>query len=320
MLALVTAIVFFVATFLVALMTAAVAWMLLERRSSQLADERSVLTPAGGPTNLFRDESLSTVWGLSALLSQFDFAHLLKDHLQQAGLSWTVGRLTSMMLLAGAVCLTVVMNLEWMPLWFGLGLAALALQTPYLYVRRRRRRRLAQFEEQLPDALDFLARSLRAGHPLAVSLDLLASDSPPPLAAEMRRVCEERQWGRPWEQALGDLAERIPIVDVSFFAAAVELQSRTGGKLGEVLARLAETMRERVSLRGEIRSISAHGRLTGLILTLIPVVVAGMLLLVNPAYLDILIGNPLGKHLVMAAAACLALAHLVIRRIVDIQF
>jgi tight adherence protein B len=106
---------------------------------------------------------------------------------------------------------------------------------------------------------------------------------------------------------------------VGFFAAAVQLQSRTGGKLGEVLGRLAETMRERFALRGEIRAIATHGRLTGLVLTFIPVVVVVVMAVVNPDYLGILIANPLGKNLILAAAACLVLAHLVIRKIVNIK-
>ena len=322
MLVLVTAGVFFAATFLVALMAVAVAWMVLERRSAQLAENRSALGAAAGgeASSLLKNESLSTISVLASLLAQFDFAHLLQEHLEQAGLNWTVGRLTSMMLLAGAVGLVVVINMAWMPLWFGLALAVFAAQTPYLYVRRRRARRLAQFEEQLPDALDFLSRSLRAGHPLGVGLDMLANESSEPLAAEIRRTYEERQLGRSWEQALSNLSERVPIVDVGFFGAAVQMQSRTGGKLGEVLGRLAETMRERFALRGEIRSISAHGRLTGLVLTLIPIVVAVTMMAVNPAYLQILLGNPFGKDLVLAAGICLLLAHLIIRRIVDIKF
>jgi tight adherence protein B len=322
MLALVTAGVFFAATFLVALMAVGVAWMVLERRSAQLAENRSARGSAADDeaSSLLKNESLSTVSVLASFLAQFDFARHLQEHLEQAGLNWTVGRLTSMMLLAGAVGLAVAFNLEWMPLWFGLGLAIFASQAPYLYVRRRRARRLAKFEEQLPDALDFLSRSLRAGHPLGVGLDMLANESPEPLAAEIRRTYEEHQLGRSWEQALSHLSDRVPIVDVGFFAAAVQMQSRTGGKLGEVLGRLSETMRERFALRGEIRSISAHGRFTGLVLTLIPLFVAGVMLVVNPGYLQILLGNPFGKDLVLAAGICLVLAHLIIRRIVDIKF
>jgi tight adherence protein B len=320
MLAFVTAAVFFLATFLAALIAVAIAWMVLERRSAQMREAQSVFSPGSEGAALLKDESLSTVALLSTALSQFDFAQLLKTHLQQSGLSWSVGRLVSMMLLCGATGLAVAVNVAWVPWWFGVVATAVAGQAPYLYVRRRRRHRLALFEEQFPEALDFLARALRAGHPFAVGLEMLANESPQPLAGEIRKTHEERQFGQTWEQALANLNERVPLMDVSFFAAAVELQSRTGGKLGEVLARLAETMRERFTLRGEIRAISAHGRLTGLVLTLLPLLVGGVMAVVNPAYLGILLTNPWGTHLLLAAGLCLVVAHLVIRRMVNIKF
>jgi tight adherence protein B len=223
------------------------------------------------------------------------------------------------MLLAGAVALAALSNLEWLPPAVSLGGAGLAASMPYLYILRRRASRLTKFEEQFPDALDYLARALKAGHPFAAALEMLAGESQPPLAAEMRKTFDERQLGMSWEQALDNLANRVPLMDVSFFAAAVLLQSRTGGKLGEVLGRLAETMRERVALRGEIRALSTHGRVTGLVLTVIPIVVAVVMALVNPAYLGILLNHPQGGNLLLAAGGCLVLAHLVIRKIVAVK-
>ncbi len=315
MLLLSTILVVFIATFLLAAIAVVVAWFILQRES----DETAEAAPDSSSPALLKSDRLSTVslWG--ALLAHFDFVKGMTTRLAEAGSNWSVGRLTAMMLLSGTLAAAILGNLSWFPFWTALAAGVVAGLVPYFYVLRMRSQRLSRFEEQLPDALDFLARALRAGHPFAVSLELLVQESVPPLSHEMRKTFDERQLGLPWDQALDNLARRVPLMDVSFFAAAVQLQSRTGGKLGEVLARLSETMRERFALRGEIRAIATHGRLSGTVLTLIPIVVVGVMALVNPGYVSILFNNPLGKNLVLAAAGCLVLAHFVIRRIVNIK-
>jgi tight adherence protein B len=174
-------------------------------------------------------------------------------------------------------------------------------------------------EELLPDAMDFLARSLRAGHPFSVALEMLGAEKMPPLAAEIRKTAEERKLGLSWEAAFENLCRRVPLQEMSVFAASVQLQSRTGGKLSEVLVKIAENMRELAALRGEVRSISAHGRMTGVILTLLPVAIVAIMSMVNPDYLGILVAHPRGKDLIAAAAGCLVLAHWIIRRLVSIR-
>jgi tight adherence protein B len=201
----------------------------------------------------------------------------------------------------------------------GFLLSCAAAFLPYAYVLRRRTKRFRQFEEQFPDALDFLARSLRAGHPLPISLEMLAQEESPPLSSEMRTTAEERKLGMPLDQALDNLANRIPLLNVRLFVAAVKLQSRTGGKLGEVLGGLAETMREGTALQGEVRSLAAHGRATGAILTALPIGIAIMMNIVNPGYLDILFENPTGREMVVVCVVALVAAHVVIRKIVDVR-
>jgi tight adherence protein B len=319
MLVLSTVVVVFVATFLAATVAVAVAWVMMRRRRGQNQDPWPALDDSDGSPLLLKNEQLSTVGVWAAVLARFDYVHRMKERLEEAHLDWTVGRLTLSMLLCGAVALAALAGIGWIPGWVLIAAGCGAAAAPYLYVLRLRARRLAKFEEQFPDALDFLSRALRAGHPFAVSLEMLAQESPAPLSEEMRKTFDERQLGMSWEQALRNLTRRVPLVDLNFFAAAVQLQSRTGGKLGEVLSRLAETMRERFALRGEIRAIAAHGRLTGIVLTLIPIIVAGVMAAVNPDYLRLLLQNPVGRNLIWAAAGCLAAAHLIIRRIVSIK-
>ena len=316
-----TIVVVFVATFLAAAVAVLAGWVVLQRRSPAFADGLAAgdLIGLERATPLLKRDVLSTISVWARLLARFDFVQRMKSKIAEAGLTWSVGRVTLTMLLTGSVALAMLWSLEWLPGTVGLGAACLCGSIPYVYILQRRAARLAKFEEQLPDALDYLSRALRAGHPLSVSLEMLSNESQPPVSIEMRKTFDERQLGMSWEQALDNLATRVPVMDVSFFAAAGLLQSRTGGRLGEVLGRLAETMRERAAVRGEIRAISTHGRLTGLVLTVIPVVVVAVMGVVNPAYLRILLDNPHGKDLILAGAACLVAAHLVIRKIVNVK-
>ena len=268
---------------------------------------------------LLKAEQLSTISFWDGLLKRFDWVEILGARLAEAGLQWSVGRLTAMMLLAGTTTLAMLTQFDWVPRFAAMAATGLAAFVPYLMVLRRRARRLRQLEEQFPEALDSLSRSLRAGHPLAAGLELLARESPAPLSVEMRKTVDERNLGMPWEQALEHLAARVPIVEVSVFAAAVQVQSRTGGKLHEVMARLSETMRESASLKGEVRSIASHGRMTGMILTIMPVGIAVTMFFTSPVYLQVLWQNPLGRDMIAAAAGCLVAAHFVIRRMVDVK-
>jgi tight adherence protein B len=183
----------------------------------------------------------------------------------------------------------------------------------------RRARRLAALEEQLPEALDSLARALRAGHPLAAGIEMLGIEFPAPLGPEMRRVWEERRLGMPWDQALEGLSRRVPILSMSVFVAAVELQSRAGGRLTDVLARLSESMREASALKGEVHSLAAHGKITGNVLTVLPAFIAAVMSVVSPGYLNILMSHPIGKDLIAAALVALVAAHFLIRHIVDVK-
>ena len=271
---------------------------------------------SGEPLAILKTDEVSsiTVWG--NLLRRFDFSEGMRTRLAEADISWSVGRLTALMLLMGTFTLA---SLSWLPLWIALVVAGSAAATPYLYVLRRRNRRLAEFSSQFPDALDFLSRSLRAGHPLTVSIELLSQEETGPLAAEMRRTADERRLGAPLDKSLDNLARRIPLINVRLFVAAVKLQSRTGGRLSEVLGGLAETMREAAMVEGEVQALAAHGRVTGTVLTALPIFIALMLTWVNPGYLSILFESQIGRMMTGGCAAALVVAHFVIRKIVDVK-
>ena len=276
------------------------------------------LTPVRAP-GLLNADSLSTISLVDRLLARFDGIEFMKQHLAQSGMTWTVGRLTSMMMLAGSAMFAILWKMSWAATPVVLAVSVAAAAAPYLMVLRRRARRLAKLEEQFPEALDSLARSVRAGNALAAALELLAREAPQPLAGELRRTVNQRTLGGNWDQALEGLAGRVPVAEVSVFVGALQLQSRAGGKLHEVLAKLAETMRESAALKSEVRSIAAHGKLTGGILTILPLVIAGIMSYVNPQQMLVLWNDPVGHKLIWAAVGCLLLAHVVIRKLVDIR-
>jgi tight adherence protein B len=274
---------------------------------------------AGDGASLLREDRISSIGLLEDILQRFYFATDFRKLLAQADLDWSVGRLFLMMLLCGALAMVGLLRISWISPLIAIGLSLGAFTIPYFRVRTMRQKRLEQFEQSFPDALESLARALKAGHPLATGMEVVATEAPPPISTEIRRTLDEWKLGRTWDQALDNLADRIPLVNMRIFVAAVRLQNRTGGRLTEVLAKLSETIREANSLEGEIRAISAHGRMTGMILTLLPIGIALMMLWVNPTYFNVLLSHPYGKTMIFSAIGALVAAHFVIRKILDIK-
>lgn len=268
---------------------------------------------------LLRQQLLSTIFVWHRFLARFDFIEILRLRIAEAGLKWSVGRVTSMMLLLGALGAAILFATDWAPA-ITAPLAAIAgIFAPYFYILRERKKRFEKMEQQFPDALDSLSRSLRAGHPFGAGMDMVAGECPEPLAQEMRKACDEWQLGLAWNVALENFARRMPLLEVRLFVSAVVLQSRFGGKLSEILEELAKAIRDAIALRGEVQAISAQGRLTGMILTILPIGIAGLMFVVSPAYIGVLVNYPDGRYLIAGALACLALGHLVIQRIVTVK-
>jgi tight adherence protein B len=197
------------------------------------------------------------------------------------------------------------------------GLAAAAL--PVVYVRRKARLRVTKFEEQFPDCLEFISRSMRAGHAFSVAMEMVHREFPEPLASEFRRTFEEQNLGQPLEIVLEKLSYRIPSLDVRFFVSAVLLQKRTGGNLAELLDKLAYIIRERFKLRARIRAISAQGLMSGRILAAIPAGVGALMFVVNPEYARFFVIDPVGHQLLAGALALQVIGYMVIRKIVRIE-
>ncbi|HKW98763.1 MAG TPA: type II secretion system F family protein [Bryobacteraceae bacterium] len=310
----------FLATFLIAAMAAAGGTVLLRLRRApgEVADAASAGQDAVTPL-LLREQELSTISLWHRVLERFDFVEVLKLRTAEAGLRWSVGRITLVMLLAGSSSAAVLFWLDWMPL-VSAPVAGIALAlSPYFYILRRRSQRFARIEEQFPDALDSLSRALRAGHPFAAGMHLVANEAPEPLASEIRRSCDEWRLGLAWNESLENFARRLPILEIRLFVAAVVLQSRFGGKLNEILEELAKTIRDSIALRGDVQAISAQGRSTGTVLTILPVAITAIMMVTSPSYIGVLLGHPYGKYLIVSAVVSLGLGHATIRKIVRIK-
>ena len=303
-------------TFLIASVAVTAGSFLLGRRHAFEEDAGSF---AREQPLLLRQELLSTISVWQRLLARYDFAEILKTRIAEANLRWSVGRVTLMMLLLGTLGAAMLVAADWAPVITVPLAAAAGFLAPYLFILRKRRRRLQKIEDQFPDALDSLSRALRAGRSFGAGMELVAGECPEPLAQEMRKAGDEWRLGLGWNDALENLARRLPLLEVRLFAAAVALQSRFGGRLNEILEELAKTIRDSIALRGDIRAISAQGRISGAVLTVLPIALTGILWVTSPAYIGVLFRHPYGKYLIAGALTCLALGHLSIRRIVSIK-
>jgi tight adherence protein B len=274
----------------------------------------------GAEPALFQAEDARKDRMVLELLRRFQLRTRLQELLERAGLRWPVTRLARLILVGCLGGFAAAWYLLPAPLnRVALLTGPLAGAAPLLYVWRKSGRRLRKFEEQFPDGLEFVARAMRAGHAFSVSLEMLHQEFDEPLAGEFRRTFDEQNLGLPLEVALEKLAARMPLLDVQFFVSAVLLQKRTGGNLAEVLDKLAYLIRERFKLRGRIRAISAHGRMTGVALSMIPAAVAVMMFYVNPQYVMFFFHDSTG-HWMMGGAIALQLAgYAVIKKIVSIE-
>ena len=190
---------------------------------------------------------------------------------------------------------------------------------PIAWLVIQRRRRVRAFNAALSDAIDLLARALRAGHSVGSAIEMVGEQSPQPLGAEFMQVFQEQRLGLPFRDALEQMGERIPSRDLSFLVTAILIQKETGGDLTEVLDRTAHVIRERVRIEGEVRTRTAQGRLTGWILSLLPVVMLALLNFINPGYSDLLFHDPSGRYWLYAGAGLIAVGALIIRKIVDVR-
>jgi tight adherence protein B len=287
----------------------------IERRLSAL----SAAGDTSAQAKLLRERMLSDLPPFQRFLLRLPRAHQLDRLLLQANLNWTVSRLLLACAALGAVSYLALTGLLHQPFLLavlaGLGMAAL----PLAWVKRRRARRLARLENQLPDALDLLARALRAGHAFGAGLQMIGEEMAEPIASEFKMVHDEVNFGVSLDQALGNLAARVPVTDLRYFVVAVMIQRESGGNLTEVLTNLSRLIRQRLKLMWHVRVLSAEGRMSAWLLSLLPFAIGGLMNVFNPEFMAPLWNDPLGVSIVRGMLVSMFFGVLMLRKIIRIR-
>ncbi len=311
---------------MVALATFAVAW-LFDRRNSRariikdrLAAERKApeLAPEEEQHALLRDEQLSEIPALDTLLRRSTRVSDLQKTLAQADISVRAGNFLGLSALTGvgATILAYVLSKRVEVAWIAL---LVGFVLPYSYASIRRNKRFEKFEELFPEAIDTLARAVRAGHAFTTALEMITAEVSEPVAGEFRQLYEEQKFGMPVRDALLNLTYRMPLVDVKFFVTAVMLQRETGGNLAEILDNLSYVIRERFKIQRQVRVYTAQGRLTMALLMGMPPIIVTTMLLLNPSFIRPLFSDPIGHFLLVAGITLQTIGYFVIRKIIRIQ-
>lgn len=256
---------------------------------------------------------------LERLLSRWGGSQQAALWLQQSGLQWSLARLAATSIGTGALALLVLNGVLYQPLWLALLAMLLAGAAPVAWVARRRGRRLKLLERQLPDALDLMVRALRAGHAFSSALQMAGTELSEPLAGELRKAHEEVNFGVPLDQALLNMEQRVPLMDLRYFVVSVLVQREAGGNLTEVLTNLSRLIRERLKLLARVRVLTAEGRLSAWILSLMPFMLFALIASVNRKFMEPLWTDPLGISLVRIMLVMLLLGVLWLRRITHVR-
>jgi len=307
----------------VAALVAGVAMALRGSQASHVEDRLAVLTGQAGSSRESLTQKQTLLLEPLAERPNFLEAFLcrcgkLQDLLIQADVTIRLSHLGMMIaaLAAGGLVICAVLRLSLM-LW-PVAAAGCGLM-PIGWVLWRRKKRLKAFAAQLPDALDMLARALRAGQSLSAGFGLIAKEMPEPISKEFGRVFEEQNLGVSVEESLRDLTHRVPNLDLKFFATAVILQRQTGGDLAEILDKIGHLIRQRFQIWGQVQALTGEGRLSGVVLLALPIFLFFVVYYLNPDYLMVLFTDPLGKKMMAGAIVMQIIGALVIRKIVNIK-
>jgi tight adherence protein B len=267
---------------------------------------------------LLRDEMLSEIPALDSLLRRSSQISHLQSLLSQGGMEMRAGTVLLLCVLS-SVTLGFATAVVSRSMLFGGVALLLGAVLPYSYASFRRTRRFGKFEELFPEAIDTLARAVRAGHAFTTAIELISNEVAEPISSEFRKLFEEQKFGMPVRDALLNLAERVPLVDVKFFVTAVMLQRETGGNLAEILDNLSYMIRERFKILRQVRVFTAQGRLTMLLLMALPPVIVVTMLIMNPSFIRPLFDDPIGHTLIVGGLMLQTLGYFVIRKIITIQ-
>ncbi|MGK5030399.1 type II secretion system F family protein [Janthinobacterium sp. MDT1-19] len=281
---------------------------------------QAMYTASGGEQalSITKQRPLSTNPLLQGMLEGLPGARRLDQLLLQAGMRWRVAGFLGYCTLGWTAGLLVASALP-LPWYVRLGMSVGGAALPYLLVRRARSKRLVRIEQQLPDALDLMGRAMRAGHAFPTALKMVGEEMTGQLAEEFRAVFDEVSFGVAMADALGNLAARVPSTDLRYFVIAVLIQRETGGNLTELLSSISAIIRDRLKLLGQVRVLSAEGRMSAWILGLLPFGAALMMHMMNPQFIAVLYTDAGGRKMVGVALGLLMVGVLGIRKIINIR-
>jgi tight adherence protein B len=268
--------------------------------------------------NLRKNEAFSGIPWLNKKLLNFQLAPILYRLLNQADLKWTIGALMTMC----AACFAFPAYLVFLKsrsILLALGVGLLIGFAPIGFAMHKRKRRFNKFLESLPEALDMMVSALRAGHSLIAAMGLVARELNPPVGVEFKICFEEQNYGLEIKTALDNMLDRVPLQDLRIFCTAVMIQKESGGNLAEVLDKTGHVIRERFRLKRQIQVHTAQGRLTGMILTALPIFLGVALYFLNPEMMSLLWTRPLGVKLLWTGGGMIVLGGLIIRQIVNMD-
>jgi tight adherence protein B len=278
------------------------------------------ITPmlAENDDSVLKHEPSGPVPAVDRLLARSPGTASLGRLIAQSGVQTTPGTIVLASLAAAVAGVAVAVLFFRNPL-VGPVAALAGLAAPFVWLLRRRTTRVAKFEEQFPDALDLMARAIRAGHAFQTSLGMVAEELAAPVGPEFKKTFEQQNFGLPLREALNGLSDRMPLLDVRFFVTAVTIQRESGGNLSEILENLAHVVRERFKIRRQVRTHTAHGRFTGYVLLALPAALAVMLSRIAPEQMQLLFREPMGRTMLAGAIVLQTIGYFWIRQVIKIE-
>ena len=271
---------------------------------------------AGG--TLLRKETVGALPNVERVATAAIKGSNLERWLQQTGTAMTISAVILFTLTFGALAAFATFMFTHL-LWAAMVAFVLGLGIQPLILKQKRSARIYRFEEHFPEALDLLSRAVRAGHAFSAGMKMVADELEDPVGPEFRKAFDEQNYGLPLKESLNGLAERMPLLDVKFFATAVLIQRETGGNLAEILDNLANVVRERFKIRRQVRVHTAHGRFTGYVLMALPAFLAVALMFINPEHMNLLFEERIGQLMILACIVMQAIGFIWIKQIVKIE-
>ena len=288
----------------------------LEKRLKEVGSLTNI-APTGEAASVLRQEDQGPLPAMEKLLGKTGAGVGLTRLIEQSGVRATTG---GILVVSGGLAvlgLLGVLMFSPKPSYAPVGLLLGSL--PFLFLLQRRGARIKKFEEQFPEALDLLARALRAGHAFQTSLGMVADELAEPVGPEFKKTFDQQNFGLPLKECLFDLADRVPLLDVRFFATAVTIQRETGGNLAEILDKLAYVVRERFKILRQVRVHTAHGRFTGYVLLALPAALGIILSYISPDHMNTLFTEEQGKTMLLGAGVMQCVGYIWIRKVIKIE-